>query len=190
MTVVAHVLKMFNAVCRTHHFYRVWRTTCIYPEALFASPRLTHCSLFPFLLSCSLAYVCVPWLNSFFNFQKERSCEFNVASIRGTCPYLALHNFIFLVKYKFMTFFTVQLALPFFHFALICHNYCAPNFSHILSVCFFPHRFTFTLLKLQMNCNFRHWNTEPFNLPSSSMFQSLAPRICDQYTFLGRNRMA
>jgi hypothetical protein len=68
----------------------------------------------------------------------------------------------------------------------MCRNFCPSNFSHKLSIWIF----SIDLPSGIYSRHFRHWHTGHVNLPSSAKFQSLAQRIFDQCTFLGRNRKA
>ena len=105
MMIFVHELRMFHTVCRTRQFFSVCRTTCFFGISWTTlSQSIYYAILFRVPLITELQFgieLCLLTHLSILLFQEEISHEMNVASIRGTCPCLALHNFsLFSEKYE------------------------------------------------------------------------------------------
>ena len=135
-------MRVFHTVCRTRQFFNVCRTTCFFGiNWTTLSSSTFHTLLFLFSLSTELQFGQGLWplIHLFILLlQEERSYELNVASIRGTCPYLTHHTFkLFGGKYKLWHCCLYNILCPLFALPNMSQNYCPDNFSSILSVWIF-----------------------------------------------------
>jgi len=120
--VVVHDLRIFHTVCRNRQFFIVCRTTCFFGISLTTlSPSTYYGILFRVSLITELKFgidLCFLIHLFILLFPEELSYEMNVASIRGTCPYLALHNFtLFGEEIQIISLLSVRHPLSYFRFA-------------------------------------------------------------------------